>query len=236
MSSWFSVKPPVSSLLVLSLNCLAGTGQENLQHFVHISISGAFYTREPETELHLSVSRRRRDGADPRLSTSSWITTRPSLVRHPPLTPFVPVCHSMMEYDSENLNSEEIYSSLRGVTEAIQSYSFRSQDDLMELRRDGKRDAMVRRNSGAPLFPCHLALTAFTVPSVGSRSVLGCRRGGLRSYGSGQQNLTAEHAFAALLRWATLPRLQPIQLHRHAGQDRRQRAGLRRRRGAPARW
>lgn len=59
-----------------------------------------------------------------------------------------------MEYDSENLNSEEIYSSLRGVTEAIQSYSFRSQDDLMELRRDGKRDAMVRRNNGAPLlFP-----------------------------------------------------------------------------------
>lgn len=57
----------------------------------------------------------------------------------------------MMEYDSENLNSEEIYSSLRGVTEAIQSYSFRSQDDLMELRRDGKREAMVRRNSGASL-------------------------------------------------------------------------------------
>lgn len=42
-----------------------------------------------------------------------------------------------MEYDSENLNSEEIYSSLRGVTEAIQNYSFRSQEDLMEpLRRD----------------------------------------------------------------------------------------------------
>ncbi|XP_024144810.1 CLIP-associating protein 1-B isoform X6 [Oryzias melastigma] len=44
---------------------------------------------------------------------------------------------STMEYDSENLNSEEIYSSLRGVTEAIQNYSFRSQEDLMEpLRRD----------------------------------------------------------------------------------------------------
>ncbi|XP_034466500.1 CLIP-associating protein 1-like isoform X9 [Hippoglossus hippoglossus] len=48
---------------------------------------------------------------------------------------------SMLEYDSENLNSEEIYSSLRGVTEAIQNFSFRSQEDLMEpLRRDGKRD------------------------------------------------------------------------------------------------
>lgn len=53
----------------------------------------------------------------------------------------------MLEYDSENLNSEEIYSSLRGVTEAIQNFSFRSQEDLMEpLRRDGKRDGMVRTN------------------------------------------------------------------------------------------
>uniref|UniRef100_A0A3B3I864 Cytoplasmic linker associated protein 1 n=1 Tax=Oryzias latipes TaxID=8090 RepID=A0A3B3I864_ORYLA len=44
---------------------------------------------------------------------------------------------STMEYDSENLNSEEIYSSLRGVTEAIQNFSFRSQEDLMEpLRRE----------------------------------------------------------------------------------------------------
>lgn len=52
----------------------------------------------------------------------------------------------MLEYDSENLNSEEIYSSLRGVTEAIQNFSFRSQEDLMEpLRRDGKRDGMVRK-------------------------------------------------------------------------------------------
>ncbi|XP_058468662.1 CLIP-associating protein 1-B-like isoform X6 [Solea solea] len=51
---------------------------------------------------------------------------------------------SMLEYDSENLNSEEIYSSLRGVTEAIQNFSFRSQEDLMEpLRRDGKRDGMA---------------------------------------------------------------------------------------------
>uniref|UniRef100_UPI003AAC1E07 CLIP-associating protein 1-like isoform X2 n=1 Tax=Centroberyx gerrardi TaxID=166262 RepID=UPI003AAC1E07 len=55
---------------------------------------------------------------------------------------------SLLEYDSENLNSEEIYSSLRGVTEAIQNFSFRSQEDLMEpLRRDGKRDAMVRSSS-----------------------------------------------------------------------------------------
>ncbi|XP_035984157.1 CLIP-associating protein 1-A isoform X8 [Fundulus heteroclitus] len=51
---------------------------------------------------------------------------------------------SALEYDSENLNAEEIYCSLRGVTEAIQNFSFRSQEDLMEpLRRDGKRDGMA---------------------------------------------------------------------------------------------
>ena len=50
----------------------------------------------------------------------------------------------MMEYDTENMNSEEIYSSLRGVTEAIQSFSYRSQEDLNEAtRRDGKRDDAV---------------------------------------------------------------------------------------------
>ena len=52
----------------------------------------------------------------------------------------------MLEYDTENLNSEEIYSSLRGVTEAIQSFSYRSQEDLKEpMRRDGKRDEGVSK-------------------------------------------------------------------------------------------
>eukprot|EP00063_Salmo_salar_P032141 XP_014006976.1 PREDICTED: CLIP-associating protein 1-like isoform X4 [Salmo salar] len=46
---------------------------------------------------------------------------------------------SMLEYDTENLNTDEIYSSLRGVTEAIQNFSFRSQEDLMEPGR-GKRE------------------------------------------------------------------------------------------------
>lgn len=49
-----------------------------------------------------------------------------------------------MEYDTENMNSEEIYSSLRGVTEAIQSFSYRSQEDLNEpIRPEGKRDDAV---------------------------------------------------------------------------------------------
>ncbi|XP_034145562.1 CLIP-associating protein 1-B isoform X11 [Esox lucius] len=47
---------------------------------------------------------------------------------------------SMLECDTENLNSDDIYSSLRGVTEAIQNFSFRSQEDLLEPGR-GKREA-----------------------------------------------------------------------------------------------
>ncbi|XP_043432469.1 CLIP-associating protein 1 isoform X9 [Leopardus geoffroyi] len=57
---------------------------------------------------------------------------------------------SMLEYDTENLNSEEIYSSLRGVTEAIEKFSFRSQEDLNEpIKRDGKKDCdIVSRDGG----------------------------------------------------------------------------------------
>ncbi|XP_039997800.1 CLIP-associating protein 1-B-like isoform X2 [Xiphias gladius] len=70
-------------------------------------------------------------------SSRSSPLTSPTNCSHGGLSP------SMLEYDSENLNSEEIYSSLRGVTEAIQNFSFRSQEDLMEpLRRDGKRESM----------------------------------------------------------------------------------------------
>ncbi|XP_074514639.1 CLIP-associating protein 1a isoform X27 [Sebastes fasciatus] len=57
---------------------------------------------------------------------------------------------SMMEYDTENMNSEEIYSSLRGVTEAIQSFSYRSQEDLNEpIRQEGKRDDAAGREGVA---------------------------------------------------------------------------------------
>ncbi|XP_069377326.1 CLIP-associating protein 1-like isoform X16 [Paralichthys olivaceus] len=68
---------------------------------------------------------------------------------------------SMLEYDSENLNSEEIYSSLRGVTEAIQNFSFRSQEDLMEpLRRDGKRDVTSGVGSSSDSDPVEGGRTA----------------------------------------------------------------------------
>ncbi|XP_050772915.1 CLIP-associating protein 1 isoform X25 [Gopherus flavomarginatus] len=56
---------------------------------------------------------------------------------------------SMLDYDTENLNSDEIYSSLRGVTEAIEKFSFRSQEDLNEpIKRDGKKDCDVSRDGG----------------------------------------------------------------------------------------
>ncbi|XP_014645787.1 PREDICTED: CLIP-associating protein 2 isoform X17 [Ceratotherium simum simum] len=48
---------------------------------------------------------------------------------------------SAFDYDTENMNSEDIYSSLRGVTEAIQNFSFRSQEDMNEpLKRDSRKD------------------------------------------------------------------------------------------------
>ncbi|XP_038821690.1 CLIP-associating protein 2 isoform X4 [Salvelinus namaycush] len=47
---------------------------------------------------------------------------------------------SAFDYDTENMNSEDIYSSLRGVTEAIQNFSVRSQEDMNEpvRRREGE--------------------------------------------------------------------------------------------------
>ncbi|XP_062869700.1 CLIP-associating protein 2 isoform X14 [Trichomycterus rosablanca] len=46
---------------------------------------------------------------------------------------------SAFDYDTENMNSEEIYSSLRGVSQAIQNFSVRSQEDMSEppRKRDG---------------------------------------------------------------------------------------------------
>uniref|UniRef100_A0A8C6PKA1 Cytoplasmic linker associated protein 2 n=1 Tax=Nothobranchius furzeri TaxID=105023 RepID=A0A8C6PKA1_NOTFU len=51
---------------------------------------------------------------------------------------------SAFDYDTENMNSEDIYSSLKGVTEAIQNFSVRSQEDMNEpvQRREGEE---VRR-------------------------------------------------------------------------------------------
>ncbi|XP_051727589.1 CLIP-associating protein 2 isoform X43 [Ctenopharyngodon idella] len=51
------------------------------------------------------------------------------------------------DYDTENMNSEEIYSSLRGVSQAIQNFSVRSQEDMTEppRKRDGDGGEEVRK-------------------------------------------------------------------------------------------
>ncbi|XP_062390945.1 CLIP-associating protein 1a [Sardina pilchardus] len=78
---------------------------------------------------------------------------------------------SLLEYDTENMNSEEIYSSLRGVTEAIQSFSYRSQEDLNEpARRDGKKDEAVGREGASPGSDARLGLDM--VDGGGGRTAL----------------------------------------------------------------
>ncbi|XP_031815790.1 CLIP-associating protein 1 isoform X36 [Sarcophilus harrisii] len=85
-------------------------------------------------------------GRTPSRHTSSRTSplTSPTNCSHGGLSP------SMLDYDTENLNSDEIYSSLRGVTEAIEKFSFRSQEDLNEpIKRDGKKDCdIVSRDGG----------------------------------------------------------------------------------------
>uniref|UniRef100_A0A8C8VN97 Cytoplasmic linker associated protein 2 n=1 Tax=Pelusios castaneus TaxID=367368 RepID=A0A8C8VN97_9SAUR len=73
------------------------------------------------------------------------------------LNPFIPFFHviliySAFDYDTENMNSEDIYSSLRGVTEAIQNFSFRSQEDMNEpVKRDSKKDDGDSVTGGGPI-------------------------------------------------------------------------------------
>ncbi|XP_025059924.1 CLIP-associating protein 2 isoform X4 [Alligator sinensis] len=70
-------------------------------------------------------------------SPASWSSplTSPTNTSQNTLSP------SAFDYDTENMNSEDIYSSLRGVTEAIQNFSFRSQEDMNEpMKRDSKKD------------------------------------------------------------------------------------------------
>ncbi|XP_059356356.1 CLIP-associating protein 1-like isoform X25 [Carassius carassius] len=79
--------------------------------------------------------------------------TSPTNCSHGGLSP------SMLEYDTENMNSEEIFSSLRGVTEAIQSFSYRSQEDLNEpIRRDGKKDDTAGKEGASPGSDARLGL------------------------------------------------------------------------------
>ncbi|XP_059356338.1 CLIP-associating protein 1-like isoform X7 [Carassius carassius] len=86
--------------------------------------------------------------------------SHPSIPAGPSLRAFrCALSPSMLEYDTENMNSEEIFSSLRGVTEAIQSFSYRSQEDLNEpIRRDGKKDDTAGKEGASPGSDARLGL------------------------------------------------------------------------------
>uniref|UniRef100_A0ABM5GQN4 CLIP-associating protein 2 isoform X19 n=1 Tax=Pogona vitticeps TaxID=103695 RepID=A0ABM5GQN4_9SAUR len=79
-------------------------------------------------------------------SPASWSSpiTSPTNTSQNTLSP------SAFDYDTENMNSEDIYSSLRGVTEAIQNFSFRSQEDMNEpMKRDSKKEDVDAICSGS---------------------------------------------------------------------------------------
>ncbi|XP_034416862.1 CLIP-associating protein 1a isoform X5 [Cyclopterus lumpus] len=104
---------------------------------------------------HLKNSSNTSSGVGSPSNTIGRTPTRHTPSRTSPLTSPTNCSHgglspSMMEYDTENMNSDEIYSSLRGVTEAIQSFSYRSQEDLNEpIRQEGKRDDAAGREGVA---------------------------------------------------------------------------------------
>ncbi|XP_034455441.1 CLIP-associating protein 2 isoform X38 [Hippoglossus hippoglossus] len=60
---------------------------------------------------------------------------------------------SAFDYDTENMNSEDIYSSLKGVTEAIQNFSVRSQEDMNEpvQRREGDESGSGTDSRGSDM-------------------------------------------------------------------------------------
>uniref|UniRef100_A0A8C7IP80 Cytoplasmic linker associated protein 1 n=1 Tax=Oncorhynchus kisutch TaxID=8019 RepID=A0A8C7IP80_ONCKI len=152
-----------STAALLSQQAGEGQLEERCKQAAQVVLISLFELNTPEFTMLLgALPKTFQDGATKLLqnhlknssntsssSPSNTIGRTPS--RHPPsrtspLTSPTNCSHgglspSMLEYDTENMNSDEIYSSLRGVTEAIQSFSYRSQEDLNELR--GKRDDAV---------------------------------------------------------------------------------------------
>ncbi|XP_037095227.1 CLIP-associating protein 1a isoform X42 [Syngnathus acus] len=121
---------------------------------------------------HLKNSSNASSGVGSPSNTIGRMTPRNTASRTSPLTSPTNCSHggmspSVMEYDTENMNSEDIYSSLRGVTEAIQSFSYRSQEDLNEsIRREGKRDDAAGRE-GIASTPGSEARLGLDVPEGG---------------------------------------------------------------------
>nr|XP_038947196.1 CLIP-associating protein 1 isoform X42 [Rattus norvegicus] len=134
--SLFELNTPEFTMLLGALPKTFQDGATKLLHN-HLKNSSNAGVGSPSNTIGRTPSRHPSSRTSP--------LTSPTNCSHGGLSP------SMLDYDTENLNSEEIYSSLRGVTEAIEKFSFRSQEDLNEpIKRDGKKDCdIVSRDGGA---------------------------------------------------------------------------------------
>nr|XP_021488908.1 CLIP-associating protein 1 isoform X10 [Meriones unguiculatus] len=134
--SLFELNTPEFTMLLGALPKTFQDGATKLLHN-HLKNSSNTGVGSPSNTIGRTPSRHPSSRTSP--------LTSPTNCSHGGLSP------SMLDYDTENLNSEEIYSSLRGVTEAIEKFSFRSQEDLNEpIKRDGKKDSdLVSRDGGA---------------------------------------------------------------------------------------
>ncbi|XP_066881942.1 CLIP-associating protein 1 isoform X11 [Kogia breviceps] len=133
--SLFELNTPEFTMLLGALPKTFQDGATKLLHN-HLKNSSNTSVGSPSNTIGRTPSRHPSSRTSP--------LTSPTNCSHGGLSP------SMLDYDTENLNSEEIYSSLRGVTEAIEKFSFRSQEDLNEpLKRDGRKDCdVVSRDGG----------------------------------------------------------------------------------------
>ncbi|XP_048341884.1 CLIP-associating protein 1 isoform X13 [Sphaerodactylus townsendi] len=133
--SLFQLNTPEFTML---LGALPKTFQDGATRLLHNHLKNSSNTSvgSPSNTVGRTPSRHPSSRTSP--------LTSPTNCSHGGLSP------SMLDYDTENLNSDEIYSSLRGVTEAIEKFSFRSQEDLNEpIKRDGKKDCdIVSRDGG----------------------------------------------------------------------------------------
>ncbi|XP_060158547.1 CLIP-associating protein 1 isoform X22 [Globicephala melas] len=133
--SLFELNTPEFTMLLGALPKTFQDGATKLLHN-HLKNSSNTSVGSPSNTIGRTPSRHPSSRTSP--------LTSPTNCSHGGLSP------SMLDYDTENLNSEEIYSSLRGVTEAIEKFSFRSQEDLNEpIKRDGRKDCdVVSRDGG----------------------------------------------------------------------------------------
>ncbi|MGH0130723.1 UNVERIFIED_CONTAM: hypothetical protein FKN15_043149 [Acipenser sinensis] len=132
--SLFELNTPEFTMLLGALPKTFQDGATKLLHS-HLKNSSNTSVGSPSNTIGRTPSRHSSSRTSP--------LTSPTNCSHGGLSP------SMLDYDTENMNSDEIYSSLRGVTEAIQSFSYQSQEDLHEpIKREGKKDDGVCREGG----------------------------------------------------------------------------------------